>query len=178
MLAICFCNCFKAKIAHYFCYFFVNCCYVLATPGHTHEHLSYYCKNQRLLLPGDTLFAGGCGRSCIQRYDLLYDSLVLLATLPDDTLVFPAHEYTQDNLTFALTIEPNNTLLQNYISHVNNLRCHGLVTLPCLLGQEKRINPFLRCHLEIIAAAVNLRPTATAAEVFTQLRQMKDQFHA
>jgi glyoxylase-like metal-dependent hydrolase (beta-lactamase superfamily II) len=67
----------------------------IATPGHTHDHTAYLV-NDTHLLTGDALFIRGCGRTDFQNGDagLLYDSVTRkLFTLPDDTLVYPGHDY-------------------------------------------------------------------------------------
>ncbi len=85
---------------------------VIAVPGHTWEHIAYYLPEHKTLFCGDTLFAGGCGRRFDDTDGVMWGSLQKLAALPDDTLVYCAHEYTQANLQFALAVEPDNSELQ------------------------------------------------------------------
>ena len=77
---------------------------VLSTPGHTLDHIAYFVdlKNP-LLFCGDTLFSGGCGRLFEGTAENMYKSLEKFISLPEETLVFCAHEYTQSNLKFALS---------------------------------------------------------------------------
>jgi glyoxylase-like metal-dependent hydrolase (beta-lactamase superfamily II) len=68
----------------------------IATPGHTDDHLSYLVEGR--VLTGDALLIDGCGRTDFQNGDAatLYRSVrERLFTLPDDTLVYPAHDYQQ-----------------------------------------------------------------------------------
>ncbi|MEH2373196.1 FAD/NAD(P)-binding protein [Nostoc sp.] len=67
----------------------------IATPGHTDSHMAYLV-NDTHLLTGDALFIRGCGRTDFQNGDAesLYDAVTKkLFTLPDDTLVYPSHDY-------------------------------------------------------------------------------------
>lgn len=99
------------------------CC--LHTPGHTKEHVSYVVTHVTpestkipFLFPGDTLFVGGCGRLFTGTAEQLYHSLQTLINLPADTLLFPAHEYTEANLKFAKALEPENEAIQQKLEFV------------------------------------------------------------
>ena len=150
---------------------------VLAIPGHTRGHLAYYSEG--LLFCGDTLFTGACGRLFEGSAEQMYNSLTQLSALPDHTLVYCGHEYTQDNLVFAQTIEPNNPALQLRIKQTNDLRSRGLATVPSSLKVEKQTNPFLRCHepaiMQHIATFSGKYPDSPA-EAFAALRSQKDSF--
>lgn len=117
---------------------------VIAVPGHTLGHIAYFAPGQHWLFCGDTLFAGGCGRLFEGTPGQMLASLDKLAALPDDTMVYCAHEYTLSNLRFALEAEPENTLLQQRMRDEQAKRQHGLPTVPSLLQLEKQTNPFLR----------------------------------
>lgn len=149
---------------------------VLATPGHTLDHLSYLAADA--LFCGDTLFAGGCGRIFEGSPAQMHASLQKLATYPDSTLVCCTHEYTLSNLKFALSVEPNNPALIARMQNVRALRQQNLSTLPSTIGQEKAINPFLRCeHNDVIAAAQTQNPQVKSPlDVFAALRKWKDNF--
>jgi len=150
----------------------------LSVPGHTRGHLAYLCD--RWLFCGDTLFSCGCGRIFEGSAAQLHHSLLRLASLADDLLVCCAHEYTLANIAFALTVDPDNPALQARSAEARALRSGGRPTLPVLLGQEKRTNPFLRCAEAELRAAVQRAGWAEAieaVEVFTALRKMKDHFN-
>ncbi len=150
---------------------------VLAIPGHTRGHLAYYSEG--LLFCGDTLFTGACGRLFEGSAEQMYSSLSQLSALPDHTLIYCGHEYTQDNLIFAHTLEPNNPALQLRIAQTNHLRSRGLATVPSSLKIEKQTNPFLRCQEQaIIQSIANFsgKYPADPIEAFTALRLQKDSF--
>lgn len=147
---------------------------VLTVPGHTLNHLAYLFQGEPdILCCGDTLFSAGCGRLFEGTAEQMLSSLERLAALPDSTLVCCAHEYTLANLQFALTVEPENQALVEYRDKAVLLRAQGLPTLPSSIGQEKSINPFLRCHESSLQKRWQQSdPTA----LFTFLRQWKNHF--
>ncbi|MBE9169903.1 hydroxyacylglutathione hydrolase [Pleurocapsales cyanobacterium LEGE 06147] len=151
---------------------------VFFVPGHTRAHIAYYFApttegETGELFCGDTLFAGGCGRLFEGTPAQMVNSLSKLRTLPDSTRVWCAHEYTLKNLQFALTVDKDNTDLQNRYARVKKARTQGIATVPSLLGVEKLTNPFLRWDTASLQAATgNQEP----ARVFGRLRQMKDRF--
>ena len=150
---------------------------VIDVPGHTLGHVAYYGAN--LLFCGDTLFGCGCGRLFEGTPQQMYASLQKLAALPDDTLVYCAHEYTLANLRFALAADPDNAALKQRMASAAELRQRGLPTLPATLALEKATNPFLRCGESALVAAARRhagRPLHDAAEVFAALRQWKDHY--
>ena len=150
---------------------------VLETPGHTLDHLVYY--NQDSVFCGDLLFSGGCGRIFEGSAEQMFASLLKVSQLKDDTKVYCAHEYTQNNLVFAHHIEPNNTDLINYIQQVSKIRQQGMPTIPTTIGLEKRINPFLRCEENSLTMQLQQRlskPLSSPIECFRELRQYKDRF--
>lgn len=152
---------------------------VLAVPGHTLDHLAYLTEaDHPWLFCGDTLFAAGCGRLFEGTAPMMYASLSRFAQLPDDTRIFCAHEYTLSNLRFAASIEPDNVRIQQRLRDCEELRRHGLPTLPSILALEKETNPFLRCEQpDVIARARQQDPAAaTPEEVFAIVRGLKDRF--
>lgn len=118
---------------------------VMEIPGHTLDHIAFYCAAEKILFCGDTLFSAGCGRVFEGSYEQMYLSLSKLSALPDDTKVCCAHEYTLSNLRFAITTEPSNQDIIEYRNYCEILRAKNQPTLPSSIEQEKRINPFLRC---------------------------------
>lgn len=148
---------------------------VLDIPGHTLGHIAYYVPG--FLFCGDTLFSAGCGRLFEGTAEQMYRSLQKIAALPDDTKLYCTHEYTLQNLKFAQLVEPHNADIQVKIHHVQALRQANFPSLPALLGEEKKINPFLRCHVpEVVASAEQYAgsPLNNAVEVFRVLRAWKD----
>ena len=149
---------------------------VLATPGHTHEHVSYLTDDA--VFCGDTLFGAGCGRVFDGDMAQMHASLMLLAALPPETLVCCAHEYTQSNLRFAAAVEPDNDAIAARAGDVRNKRANGQSTLPSSIGLELATNPFLRCDQnDVIAMARKQHGNAdTPTAVFTILRNWKNHF--
>jgi len=117
---------------------------VLSVPGHTRGHIAYVAHDQHWLFCGDTLFAGGCGRLFEGTPEQMVHSLSKLASLPDDTEIYCAHEYTLSNLRFALAADPDNLALHERFTAEQAKREKGLPTLPSTVGMEKATNPFLR----------------------------------
>jgi hydroxyacylglutathione hydrolase len=148
---------------------------VLDTPGHTAGHVSYYWPQDKLLFAGDTLFSLGCGRALECAPQVLWKSLLALRALPDGTALYCGHEYTKANARFALSVDGTNTALQDRARAIDALRAAGRPTLPALLGDEKRTNPFLRADDAGFAHALG-KAGCPPEEVFTFLRQAKDNF--
>ncbi|MDP3639410.1 MAG: hydroxyacylglutathione hydrolase [Azonexus sp.] len=130
---------------------------VIAVPGHTLGHLAYYASG--VLFSGDTLFGAGCGRLFEGTPAQMLASLEHLAALPDETLVYCAHEYTDVNLRFAQAVEAANSAVQLRVLKVAALRTAGLPSVPSTLAEEKASNPFLRCAEQaVIEAALQHAP--------------------
>lgn len=150
---------------------------VLFIPGHTKAHIAYYFppidQEAGELFCGDTLFAGGCGRLLEGTPTQMLNSLSKLKALPDNTRIWCAHEYTQKNLQFALTVDGANQDLQTRYAEVIDARRRQAATVPSQLGIEKRINPFLRWNEPALQAAVK---SQEPVQTFARLRGMKDQF--
>jgi hydroxyacylglutathione hydrolase len=148
---------------------------VLETPGHTSGHISYWFAADRLAFVGDTLFSVGCGRVIEGSMEMMWNSLVKLRALPDETSFYCGHEYTKANVAFALSVDPDNAALKLRAREVEALRAQGKPTLPSTIGAEKAINPFLRADDSRLAAQVGLAGQ-TPAEVFAKIRGAKDTF--
>ena len=104
---------------------------------------------------------------------------VKIGKLPDDTVLFFGHEYTENNLQFAQTLEPNNEAIQSQLTQIRSVRSEGKWSTPSFLSSERKINPFLRCHDKTLQKHVsqkhpdiNLDPVS----IFTVIRKLKDQF--
>lgn len=151
---------------------------VLFVPGHTRGHIAYYFppvsdRDPGELFCGDTLFAGGCGRLFEGTPEQMVTSLTKLRSLPDNTRIWCAHEYTLKNLQFACTIDGENIDLIKRFHEVQALRRQQTATIPSHLGLEKRTNPFLRWDTPALQAATNSHEPIQA---FTRIRGMKDRF--
>jgi hydroxyacylglutathione hydrolase len=151
---------------------------VLFVPGHTSGHIAYYFPPEvegetGELFCGDTLFAGGCGRLFEGTPAQMVDSLSKVRTLPDNTRVWCAHEYTLKNLQFALTVDAENLDLQTRYAEVQDARRRMEATVPSQLGVEKRTNPFLRWEAPALQSAVK---SQEPVQTFARLRGMKDRF--
>lgn len=148
---------------------------VLSVPGHTSTHIAYFSQGEASLFCGDCLFLGGCGRLFEGTPEEMLASLEKLKKLPDNTLVYCGHEYTENNLKFALTVEPNNRDLIERLQEVSSLRYRGKPTIPAPLSIEKKTNPFLRADQLSIKQTLHMEQ-ASKQEVFAKIRSLKDQF--
>lgn len=146
-------------------------------PGHTLGHIAYLANDN--LFCGDTLFSGGCGRLFEGTPSQMQTSLEKLSALPERTRVYCAHEYTQANLNFALTVEPCNSELVYYYNQVLKQREQNLPTIPTSIMQEKKINPFLRCDQPSLMASAgefSEKEITDKLATFTVIRGLKDNF--
>ena len=145
---------------------------VLFIPSHTMGHVAYVFDDAKVVFTGDMLFAAGCGRLFEGNAQMMYDALcVKLAALPDETLVYCGHEYTQGNLKFALTVEPENAEIKERYDRVCNIRANAAadwhdatpaeMTIPSTIADEKATNPFMR---------------AESAQELGRIRELKDNF--
>jgi hydroxyacylglutathione hydrolase len=134
---------------------------VIETPGHTRGQINFFFPDGDILLSGDTLFSLGCGRLSEGTPEEMYGSLRKLAALPGDTKICCGHEYTESNARFALAVDPDNTALHTFVAKVEQLRAAGQPSVPSVLSDELKANPFL------------LAPDAAS---FASLRAKKDRF--
>lgn len=148
---------------------------VLETPGHTVGHIVYVFDADGAAFVGDTLFAMGCGRLFEGTPAQMWDSLGKLLALPDDTRLYCAHEYTQKNARFALTLEPANADLVARAAAVDRLRAQGLPTVPTTVGEERRTNPFLRADSAALQASLGLAGTDPVT-VFAEAHRRRNAF--
>jgi hydroxyacylglutathione hydrolase len=148
---------------------------VFDTPGHTRGHIVYHFAEARAAFVGDTLFAMGCGRLFEGTPGQMWSSLKKILRWPDDTRIYCAHEYTQSNARFALTVEPQNLALRARADAVAKLRAAGKPTVPSTLGEERATNPFLRAASADLRATIGL-PAAEDVDVFAKTRALKDAF--
>lgn len=146
---------------------------VLDIPGHTLGHIAYV--GYGAVFCGDTLFSIGCGRLFEGDPEMMLRSLAKLRGLPDETRVYCGHEYTENNVRFAMGLEAESRALQEYAEKIKERRANGLATVPSRLGDEKILNPFLRWDDPALKAALG-RPLADDVETFAKVRQLKDRF--
>jgi hydroxyacylglutathione hydrolase len=151
---------------------------VFFVPGHTRAHIAYYFTPVEPdtigdLFCGDTLFAGGCGRLFEGTSTQMTESLHKFRQLPDETRIWCAHEYTLNNLKFALTVDPNNPDLHQRFEDVSAQRDRKEATVPSWIGLEKRTNPFLRWDDPALMSATQ---TQDPVQSFARIRGMKDRF--
>ena len=150
---------------------------VLDCPGHTRAPIAYY--GSKLLFCGDTLFACGCGRLFEGTPQQMCASLAKFAALPEDTLVYCAHEYTLANIRFARAVEPGNAALAAREQVEARVRSENRPTVPSTIGRERATNPFLRCtQAEVAQSASRYRKTSISdpVEVFAAIREWKNKF--
>ena len=148
---------------------------VMEVPGHTQGHISYWLPALKALFCGDTLFGMGCGRLLGGTAEQLWTSLARLRQLPVDTKVYCAHEYTQNNGRFALTVENGNPALIGRMKSVDRRRAENLPTVPFTIQEELQTNPFLRPESLEIRQVLGM-PDAPNQEIFQELRSRKDAF--
>lgn len=144
-------------------------------PGHTATHFAYLLLSDRLhVFCGDTLFSAGCGRVFTGTIGQLFNSIQRFNGLPENTLFYPAHEYTASNLRFAEYVEPGNTAV------AEALRAAGKIpTLPATLAHERAVNPFLRTGQTVLIRQVEKLSGQTLdgdEAVFAALRELKNSF--
>jgi hydroxyacylglutathione hydrolase len=146
---------------------------VMWLPGHTLGHIAYV--NEEYLFCGDTLFGAGCGRLFEGTPTQLLNSLNRLKELSHNTKVYCTHEYTEKNIRFALTLEPDNQDLVDRKNVVAQLRANNQPSLPSTIGLELKTNPFLRCNqADIIKnSRANIPDELT---VFTAIRTLRNHY--
>jgi len=158
---------------------------VLQTPGHTPGAVTYFIpkavdvsgsdRPHGVAFAGDTLFSVGCGR-VIEGSAEMWRSLQKIMALPPDTFIYCGHEYTQANIRFALTVDPENAALLDRKREVDALRSRGEPTLPVTLARELETNPFLRVKSPAIRSSLGVGVDVPDAKVFEALRRRKDRF--
>ena len=145
------------------------------TPGHTRGHIVFHCAEAAVGFVGDTLFALGCGRLFEGTPEQMWHSLQKLLSWPDQTLIYCAHEYTEANARFALSVEPENADLVSRANEIRIARAQGVPTVPTSMALEKKTNPFLRPHSSNLQETIDLVGQSDV-EVFARTRELKDNF--
>ena len=117
----------------------------------------------------------GCGRMFEGNAKQMWNSLKLIRSFPDETLIYCGHEYTEANITFALSIDPQDRDLQKKFDKIKQVRKNKESTIPSLLGEEKRFNPFLK--VDNIEYLKRIKVTnGDSWKVFSEIRSLKDNF--
>ena len=148
---------------------------VISTPGHTKGHIVYHFAEDCALFCGDTLFVMGCGRLFEGTPEQMWNSLQKLKALSLSTRIYCTHEYTQSNGRFALSVDPENSQLQQKMLEVQRLRAVNKPTVPSTIEQESATNPFFRADSKSIQKTLGLEHQSPLY-VFTELRKRKDSF--
>ncbi|WP_410219249.1 hydroxyacylglutathione hydrolase [Paracoccus sp. (in: a-proteobacteria)] len=143
---------------------------VIDVSGHTVGHVAFHFPDSGLAFTADSLMALGCGRLFEGNGPMMWDSLSRLNALPADTLICSGHDYCAGNGAFALSVDPGNDALQDRLTAIHEAR---QPCAPATLEQERLTNPFLR--VGALRASLGMEG-ASEADVFTRLRQMKDDF--
>ncbi len=145
-------------------------------PGHTAGHIAYV--GHGALFCGDTLFSAGCGRLFEGTAEQMTASLAKFAALEAETRVYCGHEYTVNNLRFALAVEPDNEESAAYLEECQRKRARHEATVPSSIRRERNVNPFLRCDRETVKQAAEARAgrALNPVEVFSVVRAWKDDF--
>ncbi|WP_213269734.1 hydroxyacylglutathione hydrolase [Hyphomonas sp.] len=147
---------------------------VIDVPGHTLGHIAFHLPDQGAAFVGDAVFALGCGRVFEGTMEMMWESLSRIRKLPKKTQLYCAHEYTASNAKFAVTIEPENKALKDYVAWIEKRRAEGKPTVPALLERELETNPFLRADLPEMQLAMGHSGNAVAT--FGEIRGRKDRF--
>ena len=148
---------------------------IIHIPGHTLGHIAFYSEKANVIFTGDTLFSLGCGRVFEGTFEQMFESLEKIKSLSKNTMVFCGHEYTNKNAQFCISIDKDNKKLRDRIEDVKNKTKKKLPTLPVTLGEELETNIFLRCDDKKIKNNLKMN-NSSKLEVFTKLRNLKDQF--
>lgn len=148
---------------------------VIEVPGHTVGHIAFHFPDSHAVFTADSLMALGCGRLFEGTALQMWESLSKLAALPEDTVVYSGHEYTQANGAFAMTIEPDNADLAARVQEIAVKRDNGQPTVPSELAVELATNPFLRAAVPSVQANIGM-VGADPVAVFAEIRDRKDRF--
>ncbi|KAF4681038.1 Hydroxyacylglutathione hydrolase [Perkinsus olseni] len=148
-------------------------------PGHTRGHVGYHFPEANAFFCGDTLFVLGCGRMFEGTKGQFWSTLQKIRSLPKETVMFCAHEYSQSNAKFARYVDPANECLKTASDVITDMRSRGEATVPSMLADELLCNPFLRVNDEAVqkrAAELTKTQAHDLSDVFAQVRLLKDSF--
>lgn len=130
---------------------------IFHTPGHTRDSVCFYAD--RYLVSGDTLFNGKVGKCFSGDTGGFFRSVQSLLALPDDTVVYAGHDYVEEYMDFARSLEPDNPHIDPYLQH------YDPADVCATLGEEKKVNPFLRLNDEKIVSILQKRGLAARTEM-------------
>lgn len=153
----------------------------LDTPGHTMSHVCLLSKtDQPALVSGDTLFNAGAGNCHNGGHpEKMYETFASqLAALPEDTRIYPGHDYITNNLAFTLDREPGNAQAKALLAELegNHDRAQARVTT---LAREKEINTFFRLRSPDVIERLrenfpDLPADPSPRDVFLKLRELRN----
>jgi hydroxyacylglutathione hydrolase len=134
---------------------------IIHIPGHTLGHICFYFYKEDSVFTGDTLFSLGCGRIFEGTYSQMFNSLMKIKALPQNTKIYCGHEYTKQNSKFCAAHDKNNENLKEKINDIEIKLKNGLPTVPSTIKDELECNIFFR---------------SSNIETFSKLRDLKDNF--
>ena len=147
----------------------------ISLDGHTLGHFGFYVPELKSLFSGDVIFSLGCGRLFEGSYEQLYSSLNKIKNLPDSTLIYFAHEYTIKNYQFTKSIDSDNVLLERYIHDVQARLSLQIPSVPTTLGEQKKINLFLRLDDNNVKSKLNMI-SSSELKILKKLRELRNEF--
>ena len=148
---------------------------IILVPGHTHGHICFHSKKEKIIFTGDTLFSLGCGRVFEGTYLQMLDSLSRIKKLPQNTNIYCGHEYTKKNLEFCIKFEPDNVFLKDKKNWITSKLSKKEPTIPTTIKEELNTNIFLRCDIFAIKKFLGME-NSQEVEIFKKLRDLKDTF--
>jgi hydroxyacylglutathione hydrolase len=146
---------------------------VIEVPGHTMDHISFYCEEHNICFVGDTVFGAGAGALFEGTADIFWNSIQKITNLPPQTSLYYGHDYTLENLTFACTIEKQNNAIKQRIQHCKRTRQNKDFNGYSTVELECQTNPFWRCHIEEVKTSCEQyagKALNSTLEVFTVIR--------
>ena len=148
---------------------------IIDTPGHTNGHICFYFEEDQVLFSGDTLFSLGCGRLFEGSYKDMVSSLLKIKSLSSKTKIYCGHEYTQANAKFTLSLNHENKSLRQKVDDINKKRAESTPTVPFLLEEELKFNPFLKFNEKAYLESIGIE-CLDEVESFKKIRVLKDNF--
>ncbi len=148
---------------------------IIDTPGHTNGHICFYFEEDQVLFSGDTIFSLGCGRLFEGSYEAMTSSLLKIKSLPSKTKIYCGHEYTQANAKFALFLNSEDKNLKKKVDDINKKRAKSIPTVPFLLEEELKFNPFLKFNESTYLNSIGIEDLDEVKN-FEKIRVLKDNF--